>query len=162
MKTNVTNSKRKVDKKWTQYAEDVVSGKVAAGQYIKLSAQRFLDWFGRDDIYFNTEIMDRIDKFVPQLKNFEGVWAGQPVKLLPFQRFVIANIFGWFYKKSPVPQVKNKRVVEDALLFIARKNGKSALTAIIGIIDLLIANGYCNDTGVACGYEGYCCANSLD
>lgn len=106
--------------------------------------------------------MDRIDRFIPKLKNFEGVWAGKHVELLPFQRFVLANIFAWFYVKSPVPFVQHKRVVEDVLMFIARKNGKSALASIIAIVDLLIANGYCNETGVACGYEGYCCANSLD
>lgn len=151
-----------VDKKWTEYAEDVLSGKVVAGNYIRIAAQRYMSWFARKDIYFNAELMERVDALVSHLKNFEGVWAGKNVLLLPFQRFVLANVFAWFYVKSPVPMVKNKRVVEDVLMFIARKNGKSALAAIIAIVDLLVANGYCNDVGLAKGYEGYCCANSLD
>ena len=152
-----------VDKKWTQWAEDVVAGKIVTGEYIKLACQRYLDWFNRDDIYFNVELMERIDKFIPKMKHFEGAWNNKPVVLQPFQYFILANIFAWFYKESPVPNiVKNKRVVEEALIFIARKNGKSALASIIAIVDLLIANGYTNDSGVAAGYEGYCVANSLD
>lgn len=27
----------KVDKKWTEYAEDVISGKIVAGKYIRLA-----------------------------------------------------------------------------------------------------------------------------
>lgn len=107
--------------------------------------------------------MERIDAFIPKMKHFEGAWNNKPVVLQPFQYFILANIFAWFYKESPVPNiVKNKRVVEEALIFIARKNGKSALASIISIVDLLIANGYSNDSGVAAGYEGYCVANSLD
>ena len=151
-----------VDIKWTEYAEDVLSGKTPAGKYIKLAARRYIDWFARNDIYFNSELLERVDSVISHLKNFEGVWAGKHVVLLPFQRFVLANVFGWFYVTSPVQMVKHKRVVEDVLMFIARKNGKSALASIIAITDLLVANGYCNDSGFAAGYEGYCCANSLD
>lgn len=162
MNMTKTRNSKLPDKKWLEYAEDVLSGKILAGKYIKLSAQRYLDWFSRNDIYFNEELMERIDRFVPTLKHFESNWAGKPVQLLPFQRFILANVFAWFYVKSPVSMVKNKRVVEEALIFISRKNGKSALASIIAIVDLLIANGYCNDSGYAAGYEGYCVANSLD
>jgi phage terminase large subunit-like protein len=70
--------------KYTQYAEDVVSGKITAGRYVILACQRYLDWFDREDLYFNAELFDKIEDFINHLKHFEGDFAGRPFTLLPW------------------------------------------------------------------------------
>lgn len=118
---------------WTQYARDVISGAVPAGQYIKLEAQRMMDWFERDDIFFNFEMLDKMEMVINRMKHFEGHFAGKPFVLLPFQKFVIANIFGWYYKDEP-----EKRVREEILMLISRKNAKTALSAAILLCDMIV------------------------
>ena len=135
--------------KWTQYAEDVVAGKIKSGQYIMLSCQRFLNWLERDDLVFREDILDKIDAVFAHMKHFEGHFANKPFILLPFQRWIIANIFGFYYKDEP-----EKRVTEEVILFISRKNAKTALSASILLADLLVSKSPY--------YSGYLAANTRD
>ena len=118
---------------WKEYPEDVLSGKIIAGKYIKLACKRFLDWFQRDDVFFDLERMNKIENFINQMKHFEGRFYNKPFILLPWQRFVIASIFGWYYKDEP-----EKRVTEYAVLFLARKNAKTALSAAILLAEMCV------------------------
>lgn len=127
----------------------MVDGQIVAGKYIKLACQRYLDWFGRDDIFFDVERMDRIENFINHMKHFEGSFAGKPFKLLDFQRFILANIFGWYYTDRPT-----KRVVEYVVLFIARKNAKTALSAAIMLAEMCVNQER--------GSEQYIAANSRE
>jgi len=136
---------KNLDKKWTKYARDVIAGKVVAGKYIKLAAERYLSWFDRTDIFFDEERMNKIEDFIGHMKHFEGGFARRPFKLLGFQRFVLAHIFAWYYVDDP-----DKRVVEETLLFIARKNAKTALSAAIILADMCVNKEP--------GYEGYIAA----
>lgn len=75
----------KVDQKWTEYAEGVLSGKIVAGKYIQLACQRYMDWLTkRTDIFFDADRMERIETFINHMKHFEGTFAGKPFILLPF------------------------------------------------------------------------------
>ncbi len=134
---------------WQKYAREIVDGKRVAGKYIRLAAQRYLDWFDRKDIFFDYERMDRIENFINHMKHFEGSFAGKPFLLLDFQRFVLANIFGWYYTDKPT-----KRVVEYAVLFIARKNAKTALSSAILLSELCVNRER--------GSEQYIAANSRE
>jgi len=62
-----------------------------------------------------------------------GRWAGQPFILSPWEREFVIAVFGAVDKHG-------LRIVRTALLFIARKNGKSELCAAIALY-LLIADG---------------------
>ncbi len=62
-----------------------------------------------------------------------GRWAGKPFILTPWQREFIIAVFG-------LVDEHGMRVVRTALLFIARKNGKSEICAAIALY-LLIADG---------------------
>ena len=135
--------------KWTQYAEDVVAGKIKSGQYIMLSCQRFLNWLERDDLVFREDILDKIDAVFAHMKHFEGHFANKPFILLPFQRWIIANIFGFYYKDEP-----EKRVTEEVILFISRKNAKTALSAAILLADMIVSKSPY--------YAGYLAANTRD
>lgn len=133
----------KVDKKWTEYAEGVLSGNIVAGKYIQLACQRYMDWINnRTDIFFDSERMERIETFINHMKHFEGTFANKPFILLPFQRWVIASIFSFYYVSDP-----EKRVVEEVMLFIARKNAKTALASAIILADMCVNK--------SAGYEAY-------
>ena len=106
------------------YAKQIVNYEIPAGSYIIKACQRFLDWFERDDIYFNYETVDQKIRLVSKLKLQEG----NNFDLLPFQQWIFANLYGWYYVDEP-----DERVISNALILTARKNGKSVLGASIAI-----------------------------
>lgn len=65
-----------------------------------------------------------IEKYLKQSK---GVWNGKPLKLELFQKAFIQALFGFVDKETGL------RKYRKAILFVARKNGKSVLASAIGI-----------------------------
>lgn len=125
--------------KYKQYALDVQSGKITANRYIKQATKRYLDWFSRPDMGFMPQSVDRVENFISKLRHFKGEHAGKPFKLLDFQRFIISNMFG-FYWKDEEGKPKNRRVVQYVWFEVGRKNGKTALAAAI-LLYMMIADG---------------------
>lgn len=121
-------------KPYNKYADDVVSGRIVACENIKLACKRYIEWFSRDDIHMDTEDVDRRIRLVSKIKHWKGKSAGQPFILLPYQAWIFANLFGWKYNDT------NLRVTKKALIFCARKSGKTALAAAICITQLLLDN----------------------
>ena len=125
--------------KYKQYALDVQSGKITANRYIKQATKRYLDWFSRPDMEFRPQAVDKVVNFISKLKHFKGEHAGKPFKLLDFQKFIISNMFG-FYWKDEEGKPKNRRVVQYVWFEVGRKNGKTALAAAI-LLYMMIADG---------------------
>lgn len=50
--------------KYTEYADDVLSGKIISCQYIKDVCSRYLNWLRRTDIEFRADKADRVVNFV--------------------------------------------------------------------------------------------------
>lgn len=121
-----------IDKKYTEYAEDVISGKIKACKYVKQACQRFISWF--DKYEFRSEKADAVVNFIYNLKHSVGKHNGQNFKLLDFQKWIVYSIFGFYYPNT------DKRVVNYVYLELARKNGKSAFIAAICLY-MLIADG---------------------
>lgn len=119
------------NKIYWQYCRDVLENKVITGKYIKLACQRMMNWCQRDDIYFDTADVDKKIKFVSKFKLEDG----QPFILLPFQQWIFANIYGWKFANDP-----EIRVITKALIFTARKSGKSTFAAAIALIAVLCDN----------------------
>ena len=121
-----------MDRKYIQYAEDVVNGRINACKYIKEACQRYLDWF---NIYeFREEKVNNVINFISHLKHFVGKHNGKPFILLPYQQWIIYNIFGFYYPNT------DKRVINYVYLELARKNGKTAFAAAISLY-MLCADG---------------------
>ena len=117
---------------YIQYVEDVLAGRVTACKHIQLACERFKSWFKRDDIYFDYIDTDKRIKLVAKLKHSAGKSAHQPFILLPYQQWMYAGIFGWHNTDT------HKRVCKNALLFMARKSGKTAFAASIAVTQLLL------------------------
>lgn len=138
-----------IDKDIQDYVNNVLSGNETACEAIRLACQRFKDWFSRDEYWFDNEKVNKVIDFISHLKHFEDIWAGQPFILLPWQKWVIANIFGWYRADD-----HDKRIIRNVFLLISRKNGKTALAAAIMLASLIV-------DGVS-GAECYLMANSRD
>ena len=63
-------------KPYNKYALNILSGKINACETIKLACQRHIDWFKRDDIYFDEETVDKYIRFVSKMKHSTGIFNG--------------------------------------------------------------------------------------
>lgn len=135
----------------TQYARDVVDGKIYSCKWHLLACQRHLNDLekSKSEDYpysFNPELTnakgkkyfpaDRICKFAERMPHTKGEWAalGQRIKLEPWQIFILACIFGWINKQT------GKRRFRVADIIVPRKNAKSTIAAVIGNY-MLVADG---------------------
>lgn len=116
------------DKIYIKYAQDIVDGNIVACENIILACKRFLSWFDRDDMYFDYADVDQKIRFVAKMKHSTGIHNNQPFILLPWQQWCFASIFGWKWVKNDL------RVTENVMMFMARKNGKTATCAAIALV----------------------------
>lgn len=108
--------------RYTQYAVDVLDGRVVAGLYVRQACERYLQMLERKDIEFRVEEVDKVVAFVSRLRHYKGASAGKPFTLSPFQFFIVCNIYGLY-------RTDGKRLIRNVYLEMARKNGKSAFVA---------------------------------
>lgn len=85
----------------------------------------------RLDLNAGQHAIDFIEGFC---RHYEGELAGQLVKLDLWQKAFIQTLFGWVEKKSKI------RRFREFMLLVARKNGKSMLSACI-MVYMLVADG---------------------
>lgn len=76
---------------------------------------------------------EAISFFSEMLKFVEGPCAGKPFLLEPWQKAIVANLFGW---KRP----DGMRRYREVFVYVGKKNGKSTLLAGL-VLYLLIADG---------------------
>lgn len=136
------------NKTYIQYPVDVISGNVIAGKHIKKACERFFSLMDDDRYMFLEEKVDKVTRLYHHLRHFKGRHSGNPFVLEPWQEWIIASIYG-FYNKSD-----GSRLTQTVYIEVARKNGKTALAAGIGL------NALINDDED--GAEVYFAANSKD
>ena len=59
-----------------KYADDVLSGKIIAGETIKLACKRFKDDLQREDLVFREDKVQRAINFISTLRHFTGKHSG--------------------------------------------------------------------------------------
>ena len=118
--------------KYKDCALDVVQGKQIACKYVIQACERYLSWFERDDLLFRPEKADAVINFISKLKHYSGRFNRKPFILLPYQKWMIYSIFGWYYKDD-----KEKRVTSKIYVELARKQGKTAFLSAISLYCLL-------------------------
>lgn len=114
-----------------RYAEDVLSGKIVAGELIRLACQRFMSDIQRDEFDFRYEIGNKFIHFASILKHFKGKSTGKQFILEPWQEFVAYNILCFYYRGT------NNRRFTSSLISISRKSGKTAFAALFCLWFLL-------------------------
>jgi phage terminase large subunit-like protein len=116
------------------YARDVAKGEINVCNDVRLACQRFLDQYENKEWewVFDERFPQHVLNFASVLVHTKGPQAGEPVVLEPFQVFLICAVYGFRSKKD-----LNRRMVTDVILFIPRKAGKSTLTAVIALYELL-------------------------
>ena len=117
-----------------KYARDVCSGEINVCRDVMLACQRFINQYENKEWewVFDSRVPAHVLHFAESLKHTKGPDAGKPIVLEPFQILLICCIYGFRSKKDIM-----KRMVTDVILFIPRKAGKSTLTAVIALYELL-------------------------
>ena len=127
-----------------RYADDVLAGRVIAGELIKLACRRFV----RDLMHqnsksfpyiFDAEAGNKACKFVEKMPHIKGEWAkkGLRLSLEDWQCFAIVNIFAWKCSKTIKDADGNTLMTIGTRRFrtvyweVARKNAKSTIAAAI-------------------------------
>lgn len=117
-----------------KYATDVLRGRISACKSIRLQCQRFVDELkaqkARDFPFrFDPQKAARVCKFIERLPHSKGKWARGNARIVlePWQVWILACTFGWLRKKNDLRRFRVLFVV------VPRKNGKSALSAGIGL-----------------------------
>lgn len=119
----------KQSSKYKTYLENILTGKVNHGKHIKMLCEQIKADLDNTDLpyYFDYETADKFIRFIEHLSLTESEWAGKPFLLENWQAFAVANIFGWKHKETGV------RRYDEVTIHIPKKNGKTALAAVIAI-----------------------------
>lgn len=116
-------------KRGIEYAEDIVSKKIISCELEYLSCKRFLDDLKRTDfeyVFDETRALKIIEFVESYCCHVKGIYAGQKIKLLPFQVFDLINMFGWVDNKGA-------RRFTRAFIEEARGNAKSAIMSTVAL-----------------------------
>ncbi|MEE6719245.1 terminase large subunit [Limosilactobacillus reuteri] len=118
----------------TKYALDVMDEKIPTGYLMKLACFRHLRDLqryqgGSFNFYYDMNEVDKILKFASIAPNVD---TGEPTKLMPWQKFIFAMLFGWRDYDT------NTKRFTRVVLSVARGQGKSYLMAIYMAYSFLI------------------------
>ena len=115
-----------------KYADDVIAGTIVAGKEVVAACERYKKDLKREDLELRASDPDTAIKIIEgtlvhqQGERLDGTpLLGQPLKLEPFQIFIIYNLLGFFYRDSGLRRYK------EAFIMMGRKNGKTSLVASI-------------------------------
>jgi phage terminase large subunit-like protein len=118
----------------TDYAREVVDGRVVAGELVRLACQRHLRDIdnGRErGLVWNAHRASAAVQFFTLLRHIKGPKGGKPIVLEPWQKFFVGAIYGW-------TRTNGTRRFREAFLEVGRKNGKTAIASGIGIAELVM------------------------
>ena len=126
-----------------QYVRAIRAGTVTVPEPVRVEYER-LDAEAADKAYpyrFSAKLGDHAIRFIETFcRHYEGEHAGQLVKLDLWEKAFIQSLFGWVDKKTRL------RRFREFFLLVARKNGKSFLSACI-MVYMLVADG---EAGAQC------------
>jgi phage terminase large subunit-like protein len=113
------------------YADKVLHGKVRkVGKEVMMACCRFMADLKREDLELHTEEPDLVIGIIERImvhkqgEDLEGnPLMNTPLKLQPWQIFIVYNLIGFYYKGT------NERRYKEAFIFIPRKNGKTTFIA---------------------------------
>ena len=123
------------------YMRLVQAGEIPACKWTRLAIDRQADDLAREPSeqwpwVFDADRAARICAFLELLPHIKGKWArdGRLLVLDPWQCFIVTTVFGWVHR------VTGLRRFREAYIEVPRKNGKSLVSAGIGLY-MLSADG---------------------
>lgn len=120
-----------------EYWNQIESGEVIVGWKVKRIYRKLVDDIHdqESEYEYNAVRANHAIEFIENYcKHSKGKWAGQPIDLELWQKAYIAAMFGFVHK------IDGTRKYQEALLVVARKNGKSTLSSGICLY-MMIADG---------------------
>lgn len=120
----------------TQYALDVVAGRIVAGMYVRKAAERHLaDLSGAAvrGFHFDEAAASKAIGFFALLRHYKGDLGredngkGAPVVLEPWQQFIVGAAFGW-------KRADGKRRFRRIYVEVGKKNGKTLMAAGLALL----------------------------
>lgn len=121
-----------------RYVYDVLMDLKPASKSEKAFCQRFLNDLKREDIVLNLKIYNVVVAIANSLKHQKGVLGGKPIQLMPWQQFLMLNLFCWFYTSKAPAELAGSRRYTKVFAFIPRGNAKTQLAAIVSICGLVL------------------------
>lgn len=119
-----------------EYYNAIVDGEVVTSDRVRRVYKHLVEKLENPGQYIYDKdraalAVDFIEMFC---KHSKGKWSGKPVILELWQKALVSALFGFIDKETKL------REYTELILIVARKNGKSTLSAAIGLY-LLIADG---------------------
>lgn len=115
----------------TGYARAVVAGDIVAGKLQRLACARHLhdlETGATRGLRWDLAKALRAIRFFSLLRHFKGrEWAGKPITLIDWQRFIVGSLFGWV-------RADGLRRFRNAYVEVPRKSGKSTLAAGLALL----------------------------
>ncbi len=137
-----------------EYAQHVLTHQEEHCEENILAAERFLRDLENPEFEMDEDMVDFVIHFIENVivhQQGDDMFAvsirNKPLLLQPWQHFVVVNLFGFYYKGT------NERRFKEALIMLARKNGKTSFTAAIALAYQILDT----DSGSKC----YIVANSV-
>lgn len=123
------------------YMRRVQAGEIPTCKWTRLAIDRQADDLAREPSeqwpwVFDADRAARICAFLELLPHIKGKWAreGRLLVLDPWQCFIVTTVFGWVHRATGL------RRFREAYIEVPRKNGKSLVSAGIGLY-MLSADG---------------------
>ena len=120
-----------------EYWARIESGQEVVGDKVRRIYKKIAaDVYDQDSEYeYDAKRANHAIEFIERFcKHSKGKWAGKPIELELWQKAFIAALFGFVHK------IDGTRKYREALLVVARKNGKSTLSSGICLY-LMVADG---------------------
>ena len=137
-----------------EYAQHILTHQEEHCEENILAAERFFRDLENPAFEMDEDMVDFVIHFIENVivhQQGDDMFAvsirNKPLLLQPWQHFVVVNLFGFYYKGS------NERRFKEALIMLARKNGKTSFTAAIALAYQVLDT----DSGSKC----YIVANSV-
>ncbi|CTJ86463.1 terminase large subunit [Streptococcus pneumoniae] len=137
-----------------KYAQHVLTHREKHCEENILAAERFFRDLENPTFEMDEDMVDFVIHFIENVivhQQGDDMFAvsirNKPLLLQPWQHFVVVNLFGFYYKGT------NERRFKEALIMLARKNGKTSFTAAIALAYQILDT----DSGSKC----YIVANSV-
>lgn len=122
-----------------KYADDAISGAIVVSADVLNACKRFKADMEREDLELRDTQPDAAISIIEgmfvhkQGEALDGTsLLGKPLKLEPWQIFIIYNLLGFWYKGT------EERRYKEALIMVARKNGKTSMIAALSFAVAII------------------------